>query len=154
MTEEMKINRTAVLELADILKETGLTEIEYETKQGRIRVGRSVKESFVAPIAPSVSSAPSSIPQASSPQNTNIDPSQHLGTIKSPMVGTVYLTPEPGASAFVKVGDSVSVGQTLLIIESMKVMNPIKATKAGKVLKICVLDAVPVEFNEPLIVIE
>ena len=148
----MKINRAAVLELADILKETGLTEIEYETKQGRIRVGRSVTESFVTPITSSV--APSSVPQVSAPQNTSVDPSQHPGTIKSPMVGTAYLSPEPGASAFVKVGDSVSVGQTLLIIESMKVMNPIKATKAGKVLKICVLDAVPVEFNEPLIVIE
>ncbi|WP_040848007.1 biotin/lipoyl-containing protein, partial [Nitrospirillum viridazoti] len=83
-----------------------------------------------------------------------VPPAQHPGAVKSPMVGTAYLAPEPGAGTFVKVGDAVKVGQTLLIIEAMKVMNPIKATKAGTVTQIQVGDAQPVEYGEVLLIIE
>ncbi|CAO4843549.1 MAG: Biotin carboxyl carrier protein of acetyl-CoA carboxylase [Holosporales bacterium] len=146
---ELKINHSAVKELAEILKETGLTEIEYETEHGRIRVAKSlhVEQSVaVQPVQQSVASPTPVVPQA--------DPAIHPGTVRSPMVGTVYLSPEPGAPTFVTVGANVTEGQTLLIIESMKVMNPIKAKKAGCIKQIFVSDATPVEFNEPLLIIE
>ncbi|CAO5681740.1 MAG: Biotin carboxyl carrier protein of acetyl-CoA carboxylase [Holosporales bacterium] len=153
MTEELKIRREAVLELAQILEETNLTEIEYETKFGRIRVVKSLSASFVAEGAPIQQSLPS-VNQQEKAADLTLDLSAHPGAVKSPMVGTAYLSPEPSAAPFVKVGDSVSVGQTVLIIESMKVMNPIKAQRSGKVVRIVVLDATPVEFNEVLMIIE
>lgn len=145
---ELKINHSAVKELAEILKETGLTEIEYETEHGRIRVAKSmhVEQSVaVQPVQQSVAPSPVA-PQA--------DPAIHPGTVRSPMVGTIYLSPEPGAPTFVTVGMQVAQGQTLFIIESMKVMNPIKAKNAGCIKQIFVSDATPVEFNEPLLIIE
>lgn len=148
---ELKINHSAVKELAEILKETGLTEIEYETEQGRIRVVKSlhVDQSSVAIQSIQQPTVISSAPIVAQPDLTI-----HPGTVRSPMVGTVYLSPEPGAPTFVTVGMQVAEGQTLMIIESMKVMNPIKAKKAGCIKQIFVSDASPIEFNEPLLVIE
>ncbi|MBP9752255.1 MAG: acetyl-CoA carboxylase, biotin carboxyl carrier protein [Proteobacteria bacterium] len=152
MTEELKISREAVLELAEILKETNLTEIEYETKLGRIRVVKSVSGSVLQTMPQALPSS-SSTNQEKSQENLN-DLSNHQGAVKSPMVGTSYLSSEPNSDAFVRIGDSVSVGQTLLIIESMKVMNPIKAQRSGKVVRILAKDSTPVEFNEVLMIIE
>lgn len=133
-----------VRSLAELLKETGLTEIEYAEGDRRIRcvaAGTSVVHQVAAPSM--VAPAPAEVaPEAVS-----------VNAIASPMVGTAYLAPEPGAAPFVQVGDKIKVGDTLLIIEAMKVMNPIKAAKAGVVEKILVSDAQPVEFGEPLVVI-
>jgi acetyl-CoA carboxylase biotin carboxyl carrier protein len=137
--------------LALLLARTGLTEIEICQGDARIRVARQVATSVEylhgAP-APAVNAA-TAAPLA--------DPAQdvpHPGTITSPMVGTAYLFPEPGAAAYVKVGDEVKEGQTLLIIEAMKVMNSIRAPKAGRVARIFANNAAPVEYGEPLLVIE
>jgi acetyl-CoA carboxylase biotin carboxyl carrier protein len=140
------VDDALVRKLAKLLQETGLTEIEYENNGQRIRVNSSSTATSVvaaAPVAAAVAAAPraakSDVPAA--------------GTLNSPMVGTAYLSPEPGAAAFVKVGDRVSKGQTVLIIEAMKVMNPIQAPAAGTVSEIHVQDGQPVEFGEPLLVI-
>ncbi len=142
-----KLDKEAIRELAEILKETDLSEIEYEASGVKIRVARQIVHTSVAASMPvtaiSADVAPSSGVAVS-----------HAGAVKSPMVGTVYLSPEPGAMPYVKVGDSVNVGQNLLIIEAMKVMNPIKASKAGVVKQILVRDSEPVEFGTPLLVIE
>ncbi|ASG22099.1 acetyl-CoA carboxylase biotin carboxyl carrier protein [Nitrospirillum viridazoti] len=139
-----------VRKLAELLGETGLTEIEYAEGEKRIRLSRAAPAAMapVAVAAAPVAAAPATAPVAAVP------PAQHPGAVKSPMVGTAYLAPEPGAGTFVKVGDAVKVGQTLLIIEAMKVMNPIKATKAGTVTQIQVGDAQPVEYGEVLLIIE
>jgi acetyl-CoA carboxylase biotin carboxyl carrier protein len=150
----MTIDTKLVRQLADVLAETGLTEIEVEEEGRRIRVARQAAPApaaaYVAPAAgqPAAvpSSAPAEAPAASAPANA-------ANAIKSPMVGTAYLTPEPGAENFVKVGDTVKPGDTLLIIEAMKVMNPIAATSAGTVKEILVENAQPVEFDQPLIVV-
>ncbi len=144
-----KLDKDAIKELAEILKETDLSEIEYETSGVKIRVARQIVHTSIAQSAPIAQTTESS-PSVSASSN----PSSHPGSLKSPMVGTVYLSPEPGASPFVKVGDSVNAGQNLLIIEAMKVMNPIKSTKSGIVKQILVRDAEPVEFNTPLMIIE
>jgi acetyl-CoA carboxylase biotin carboxyl carrier protein len=154
MTDKLKISREAILELAEILKESDLAEIEYETEQGRIRVVRHVKNEIKTMVSlPTAQQSPPQIGQQTKETGSSPDVLSHPGTIKSPMVGMVYLAPEPNAAPFVKIGDKVSQGQTLLIIESMKVMNPIKSSKGGTVLNILVNDATPVEFNEPLLVI-
>lgn len=154
------IDAKAVRILADILKETDLTEIEYELEEGRIRVARTLGASSLS-IAPhqSVPVAPTSSQvqvqtahPAESTQNTQ-DWATHLGAIKSPLVGTAYLCPQPGAAPFIKEGDTVSEGQTLMILEAMKVMNPIKAPKAGQILKILIENAQPIEYGEVLVVI-
>ncbi|WP_044563726.1 acetyl-CoA carboxylase biotin carboxyl carrier protein [Azospirillum sp. B4] len=141
-----------VRKLAELLGETGLTEIEYAEGEKRIRLSRAAPPAAMvaAPVAaaPVAAAAPAAAPVAAMP------PAQHPGAVKSPMVGTAYLAPEPGAPTFVKVGDTVKVGQTLLIIEAMKVMNPIKATKAGTVTQIQAGDAQPVEYGEVLLIIE
>ncbi len=151
MSTDFKINKKAVQELASILKETDLTEIEYETEHAHIRVKRHIKTTQ------SVQTTPTTIQQATSQpvaEVETIDPIQHPGAVKSPMVGTAYLSPDPESVTFVKIGDVVEKGQTLMIIEAMKVMNPIKAPKAGRVIEILVSDTSPVEFNEVLLVIE
>jgi acetyl-CoA carboxylase biotin carboxyl carrier protein len=155
MTDKFNISEDAVRQLARILTDTGLSEIEYETEFGRIRVGRtvSVDQTNFSPL-PTSQNIQTKTPHFDQPKPEKIGPLQHPGAIKSPMVGTVYLSPEPGSPNFVKKGDIVQKGQTLLIVEAMKVMNPIKAIKSGTVLEICVEDSSPVEFNEPLIVIE
>lgn len=140
------VDDALVRKLAKLLQETGLTEIEYENSGQRIRVNSSVTTN-IAPVA-AMAAAPVA---ATAPAARNDVPA--AGTLTSPMVGTAYLAPEPGATAFVKVGDRVSKGQTVLIIEAMKVMNPIQAPAAGTVSAIHVQDGQPVEFGEPLLVI-
>lgn len=158
MSEKKSFDADAVRQLAQVLDETDLTEIEYENDQHRIRVVRKRAEStFVAPhLAPATihsSPAPSAATETSVEKPTQ-DPSSHPGAVKSPMVGNAYRSPEPNASPFVNEGDEVKEGQTILIIEAMKVMNPIKAPRSGKVSKIFVSDTAPVEFDEVLMIIE
>lgn len=150
----MNVDADLVRQLAEMLDEANLTEIEVEEGNRKIRVARAA----VAAAAPAVAAVPASVaaPTASAPVEAASAPSaeSHPGTIKSPMVGTVYLAAEPGADAFIKVGDTVSQGDTLVIIEAMKVMNPIVAEKSGTVSAILVEDAEPVEFHQPLATIE
>jgi acetyl-CoA carboxylase biotin carboxyl carrier protein len=138
--------------LADILTETGLSEIEVERDGLKVRVARQVSVSAtVAAPAPALAPAPAAPEAAAAPAA----PVRAAGdAVNSPMVGTVYLQPQPGSPSFVKVGDTVTAGQTLMIIEAMKTMNPIPAPRAGKVVEILVSDAQPVEFGEPLVIIE
>jgi acetyl-CoA carboxylase biotin carboxyl carrier protein len=144
------VDQDLIRQLAALLKETDLSEIEIETDALKLRVARQVAQVSVpvaAPAAaPSVAPAAASAPAASD--------ATHPGALMSPMVGTTYLAAEPGAAPFVTVGTKVSVGQTVLIIEAMKTMNHIPATKAGTVVKILVEDGQPVEFGEPLIIVE
>ena len=143
----------AVRKLAEILLETGLTEIEYEAEGNRIYVSRQTTNTTA--VVPSVlPSASAAVVTATPPATATNDLTKHPGVLRSPMVGTVYLAPQPGAAPFIKLGDTVSVGQTLLIVEAMKVMNPIKSTQNGKVIHIFVKDTAPVEYDEPLLVIE
>lgn len=141
-----------IRELAGILEETRLTEIEIERDDVRLRVSRQggVAPVAAAPVAPA---APVAAP-AASPAPAQSAADEHPGAVRSPMVGTAYLSPSPGAAAFVKEGDTVSEGQTILIVEAMKTMNPIAAPRSGKVTKILVSDAQPVEFDDPLLVLE
>lgn len=147
------IDGEAVRKLAEILVETDLSEIEYEDNGSKIRVARNLAAvtNYVQP-GPTVSQNVSV--SADVPQSTAKDNANHPGALKSPMVGTAYLAPEPGANHYAKVGDTVTAGQTLLIIEAMKVMNPIKAPQSGTVTKILVNDTMPVEFGELLMIIE
>ena len=155
MTKEPKgsvdeIKSDLVRHLANILEETDLSEIEYDNGSLRIRVARQGRETAVmmpAQIAPSV--AP-----ASTVESTPDTAPHHPGAVKAPMVGVSFLASEPDTPPFCKVGDSVSEGQTLLLIEAMKTFNPVSAPKAGKVAKILVSDGQPVEFDQPLIIIE
>jgi len=144
-------DKKTIKELADLLADTGLSEIEVETGEVRIRVARqSAAVNAVMPAAPVAAPAAAPAPAAAEAPA----PSDLAGALKSPMVGTAYLSPEPGAANFVKVGDTVSQGQTLLIVEAMKTMNPIAATKAGKITQIIVGNEQPVEFDEVLMIIE
>ena len=140
-----------VKELADILDQAGLAELEYETEAVAIRLSRVTTSAPVA-AAPVAAAAPAAIaePVAELPAN----PADHPGAVKSPMVGTVYTAPEPDAPAFITEGATVTAGQTLFIVEAMKVMNPITAPKAGTVLKIFVQNAQPIEFGEALVIVE
>ncbi|GAB5350330.1 acetyl-CoA carboxylase biotin carboxyl carrier protein [Qipengyuania sp. 483] len=148
----MNVDTSLVRELAEMLGETGLTEIEVEDGDRKIRVSRGggVAMAAVAP-APMAAAAPAA--PAAPAADAAPEVADTAGAIKSPMVGTVYLAAEPGAPDFVKVGDSVKEGQTLLIVEAMKVMNPITADKAGTVKSILVENAQPVEFDQPLVVV-
>jgi acetyl-CoA carboxylase biotin carboxyl carrier protein len=147
------IDPRMVRRLADILIETGLTEIEVEQDGQRIRVAREITAAptTVYASAPQAAPAPAAAPAATAAAP---EAPARGEQVKSPMVGTVYLRPQPDAEPFVRVGDRVSEGQTLLIVEAMKTMNPIPSPKAGVILEILVDDAQPVEFGEPLIVIE
>ncbi len=142
-----------VRKLAGMLSETGLSEIEYEVDNRRIRVSRTITQ-VAAPMMLPGTAIGATLPGASAPAAAAADDSNHPGAVKSPMVGTAYLAPEPGKPAFVAVGDKVAAGQTLLIIEAMKTFNPIKATKAGTVTKVVVENAQPVEFGQVLMVVE
>ena len=139
-----------VKELADIMDATGLAEIEYETEAVSIRLSRVTGAMPVAAVAPPVA-APAAAPVAEAP---SANPASHPGAVTSPMVGTVYTSPEPDAPAFISEGDTVKAGQTLFIVEAMKVMNPITAPKAGKISTILVQNAQPVEFGEALVIVE
>ena len=151
----MDIDSKLVRELAELLNETGLTEIEVEDNDRKIRVARGGVVASAAP-AP-VAAAPAPAPAAASgavPAPTAETPAEaHGDAIKSPMVGTAYLAPEPEAANFVAVGDGVKEGDTLLIVEAMKVMNPITADKSGTVKAILIDNGQPVEFDQPLVVI-
>jgi acetyl-CoA carboxylase biotin carboxyl carrier protein len=150
----MNVDIKLVRELAELLAETGLTEIEVEDDDRKIRVARGGGVMMAAPApvahAPAPAAAPAQAPSAAPAAET---PADVAGALKSPMVGTAYLTPEPGAQPFVKVGDTVKQGDTLLIVEAMKVMNPIAADKAGTIKAILVENAQPVEYDQPLVVI-
>ena len=139
------IDEELVRKLAKLLEETGLNEVEYEKAGERIRVNRGATVSAAAPLAAAAAPIPST---PSAPEGPP------AGAVLSPMVGTAYLSSEPGSKPFVAVGDRVSQGQTLLIIEAMKVMNPIVAPHAGIVRQIAVADGRPVEYGEILMVVE
>ncbi len=154
-TAGMNVDSALVRELAELLGETGLTEIEVEDGDRKIRVSRAGGvASFAAP-APAMH-APAAPVQHAAPADAGASaPSAANGdAVKSPMVGTVYLAPEPGASDFIKVGQQVNAGDTLVIVEAMKVMNAIPAPRSGTVSAILVGNADPVEFDQPLVVIE
>lgn len=151
----MKIDEQAIRKLAELLDETKLTEIEVAEGEQVIRVSRggAVLSSGAMPMGFSMPSDPTIPQQANTNAPSNIA-TNHPGAVVSPMVGTVYMQAEPGASPFVKKGDVVSAGETLLIIEAMKVMNPIKASKSGTITQILVQSGQPVEFGDVLMVIE
>ena len=154
-TAGMNVDSALVRELAELLGETGLTEIEVEDGGRKIRVSRAGGVAAFAAPAPAMhaSAAPA---QLAAPADAGAPaPSAANGdAVKSPMVGTVYLAPEPGASDFIKVGQQVNAGDTLVIVEAMKVMNAIPAPRSGTVSAILVGNADPVEFDQPLVVIE
>ncbi len=145
------VDEEMVRSLARLLDETRLTEIEIEQDGLRVRVAR---QAAPAPFAIATSEAARMIPGAVSAHPAAADPADHPGVVTSPMVGTAYRAPEPGAKAFCEVGTVVKAGETLLIIEAMKTMNQIPAPRAGTVVQILFEDAQPVEFGEPLMVIE
>lgn len=151
----MNIDTALVRELAELLNETGLTEIEVEDDDRKIRVARggmmmaahtAPVAAMAAPAAPALAAAAPAAPEAA-------PAADHANAVKSPMVGTAYLTPEPGAAPFIKVGQDVKEGDTLLIVEAMKVMNSITAPRSGTVTAILIETAQPVEFDQPLVVI-
>jgi acetyl-CoA carboxylase biotin carboxyl carrier protein len=146
-------NSELIRELALLLDETSLTEIEIERAGLRVRVARNI--SIGASVPAAVQTAASAPAPAASPTPAAVaDFSDHPGAVPSPMVGTAYWAPEPGAKPFIEVGAKVSVGQTLLIIEAMKTMNQIPSPRAGTVMQILVEDGQPVEYGEPLVIIE
>lgn len=153
-----QIDTRLVRKLADILTETNLSEIEVEHDGLKIRVAKTLTAApmpIMAQAHSAPSAAPPSVAQAPTAPAADAAPARAAGDlVKSPMVGSVYLQPQPGADPFVKIGDTVTAGQTLMIIEAMKTMNPIPATKGGKLVEILVEDGQPVEFGEPLAVIE
>lgn len=145
-----------VKQLADILNETNLSEIEYETGPLKIKVARQAAvETYTVPqtpIAPQPAAAPT--PEPSSAPSSPADPASHPGTVKAPMVGVAYLAGEPDTPPYVKVGDSVTEGQTLMLIEAMKTFNPVRAPKAGTISAVLVSDGQPIEFDQPLVTID
>jgi acetyl-CoA carboxylase biotin carboxyl carrier protein len=154
-----KFDTGLIRELAAILREADLGEIEIE--QGGLRIKVVKPEAAAVHYAPAYSSAPhaqahalAAAPAAAAAAAAKAAPADHPGAVKSPLVGTVYLAPEEGAAQFVKVGDSVAVGQTLMLVEAMKTFNPVASTHAGKVTKILVQNQQPVEFGEPLVIVE
>ncbi|HEX7966944.1 MAG TPA: biotin/lipoyl-containing protein [Stellaceae bacterium] len=145
-SKDIAVDGELVRALAALLQETGLTEIEYAVGERRIRVVRG------APPAPAVALAlPPAAPAAPAAAAA---PAELAGAVKAPMVGTAYMAPQPEAPPFIKIGDTVRQGQTMLIIEAMKVMNQIPAPRAGRVAQILVTDGAPVEYGQPLLVLE
>jgi acetyl-CoA carboxylase biotin carboxyl carrier protein len=151
--EDKRDDSALIRELALLLDETNLTEIEVERAGLRVRVARNISIAASVPtmVAPAASASVAAETAASS---AAADLAKHPGVVPSPMVGTAYWAPEPGAKPFVEVGTKVSAGQTLLIIEAMKTMNQIPSPRAGTVTQILVEDGQPVEFGEPLVIIE
>ena len=141
-----------IRELATLLDETNLTEIEIERSGLRVRVARNVSIAAAIPAVAHAAAAPAAIAAAAPAAGSDI--SKHPGAVPSPMVGTAYWASEPGAKPFIDVGSRVKVGDTLMIIEAMKTMNQIPSPKAGTVTQILVEDGQPVEFGEPLVIIE
>jgi acetyl-CoA carboxylase biotin carboxyl carrier protein len=153
------LDKGLIRDLAQLLNETGLTEIEIEKDDLKVRVARhaAAPAAYAVPAPASVASAsPVSAPSGASAaaSATGADPANHPGCVKSPMVGTAYRAPEPGAPSFIEIGTRVTQGQTLLIIEAMKTMNHIPAPRSGVVKEILIENGQPVEFGEPLVIIE
>ncbi len=146
MAKKKTFDQTMIRELAALLSETELTEIEVEQEGLRVRVARACPQHVAA--------APAAIPAEPAAPPPAATSSEYPGTITSPMVGTAYRSPEPGAPPFIEIGTRVSEGQTLMIVEAMKTMNNIPSPRAGKVTAILVDDGQPVEFGEPLAIIE
>jgi acetyl-CoA carboxylase biotin carboxyl carrier protein len=142
-----------IRKLAKLLEETNLGEIEMADGDRRIRVARPKTVVASAPMPVAAAPVAASAPAAAAAPTAS-DASKHPGAVKSPMVGTAYLSPEPGKPVFVSIGDKVTAGQTLLIIEAMKTFNPIKAPKAGTVAEVLIDNAQPVEFGQPLMIVE
>lgn len=148
---KLELDEDLVRKLSELLNEMGLTEIEYEFGEHRIRIARGTAHTTVHQAA-SVPVAAAPVP-ASGP-NAGVGDAIPANAVVAPMVGTAYMAPEPGAAAFVSVGDTVKEGETLLIIEAMKVMNQIPSPRSGRVAQIMIEDGQPVEYGEPLLVIE
>lgn len=151
------VDADLVRDLAKVLAEQGLTEIEVEHGELRLRLARTQTVAAHAPVAYApvpVAAAPTHQAPAAAPAPAAKDHRDDKRAVTSPMVGTAYLAPEPGAKVFVKVGDTVAEGQTLLIVEAMKTFNPIVAPRSGKVVEIIVGDGQPVEFGQPLMLVE
>jgi acetyl-CoA carboxylase biotin carboxyl carrier protein len=155
MMAKLDVETNFIEKLAELLQRTGLTEIEINQGTTRIRVARLIQLAPLDVTAPVYMQAPAAPATAAAPAPATATPdASHPGVVKSPMVGTVYLAPEPGAAPYAAPGSEVKEGQTLLIIEAMKVMNAIRAPRAGKVARVFVENAAPVEFGEPLLVLE
>jgi len=161
MAKKLKIDFDEIRKLAELVQDTELSEIEIEEEDLRIRVSRggqviqsvaAPQPQMAAPVAPAA--AANANPGSAGTAADGDEYENHPGAVKSPMVGTAYLQAEPGADPFVSSGAKVSAGDTLLIVEAMKVMNPIKAPKSGTVTAVLVDDGTPVEFGEPLVIIE
>jgi acetyl-CoA carboxylase biotin carboxyl carrier protein len=157
--EGMTVDSDLVRQLAELLNENDLSEIEVQDGVRRIVVKRSVAPAQVYAAAPQQAApapAPPPPPQtaAQTLATEELAAANHPGAVKSPMVGTVFLAGEPGAKPFVQPGDRVEAGDTLLIVEAMKVMNPITATRSGTVKQVLVIDAQPVEYDQPLVIVE
>jgi acetyl-CoA carboxylase biotin carboxyl carrier protein len=150
--EPKEIDEALVRQMAKLLTETGLTEIEYGGKDWHLRVARQQAPAAAAPAI--VTPAPAHVAAAGTVVAPETRSADRPGALKAPMVGTVYLAPEPGAANFVKVGDKVREGQTVMIIEAMKVMNPIPAARAGTVAEIAVANGEPVEYGQLLAVVD
>ncbi len=148
MSKKIEVDDDLIRKLAEIMDDTGLTEIEIGSDGFNVRVARG--GTVVAAAAP-VAAAPAAAPAAAA---TPVSPADHPGVVTSPMVGVAYLAAEPGAAPFVSVGDTVAAGQVVILIEDMKVFNQIKAPRGGKVTDILIEGGAPVEFGEPLLIIE
>ncbi|MEC9346822.1 MAG: acetyl-CoA carboxylase biotin carboxyl carrier protein [Pseudomonadota bacterium] len=149
---KLKVDIETLRELAELLTETGLTEIEWEQEDVRVRLGRQIQTVHAA-MAP-VAGSPAATAAAAAPAAGGSDePFPNATKVLSPMVGTVYVAAEPGAAPFVKVGDSVTKGQTVMIVEAMKTMNPVPATATGRVVAVLVENEQPVEYEQPLVLI-
>jgi len=149
MSKKIDVDDDLIRKLADIMDETGLTEIELGSETYSVRVARG--GTVVAATAPAPAAAPTA---AAAPAETASSPADHPGVVTSPMVGVAYMAAEPGAAPFVNVGDTVKEGQVIMLIEAMKVFNQIKAPKGGTVKTIFVESGAPVEFGEPLLIVE
>lgn len=151
----MNIDSALVRELAELLAETGLTEIEVEDGERKIKVTRQVAQQIVAAAPAMPFAAPAAPPTAAAPAAAPVEaaPAAPIDAVKSPMVGTAYLAPEPSAPNFISVGQTVKAGDVLLIVEAMKVMNQITAPKAGTITQILIENQQPVEYDQPLVVI-
>jgi acetyl-CoA carboxylase biotin carboxyl carrier protein len=151
----MRIEVDLVRQLAELLDSNELTEVEVVDGERRIVVKRQATFAAAAPAAmPAAPQAPAAAAPPPAAPAAEVSPASHPGAVKSPMVGTAYLSGEPGSRPFVAPGDTVKVGDTLLIVEAMKVMNPILAPRAGTVRQVLVVDAQPVEFDQPLVIVE
>jgi acetyl-CoA carboxylase biotin carboxyl carrier protein len=151
---ENEIKSELVRQLATILDETDLSEIEYDTGSLRIRVARQIRESSVVMTAATRSAGVATAIPVNEVEGGATDPATHPGAVKAPMVGVAYLSAEPNSPPFVKAGDKVTEGQTLLLIEAMKTFNPVHAPRSGTIASILVSDGQPIEFDQSLVIIE